>query len=183
MVEEYCELVARNVVPASGQQNGARRLVVAKQLLETARELFELARRVSHVFHAVSSMRDRLDVEQIIVLENPKYVVQGIVKPGVSLGDQYACRCSRTQQRTCFFRNLRRGGRWSPARGWSRARDSSALSALLGAECNHFVRNAPSACDCGGQDRVCCVGASFRWTLLFARHASSRGLYSMSNGA
>jgi hypothetical protein len=43
---------------------------------------------VGHVFDAIAGASNRLDVEQMLVFEQPEYAVPRIVEPRVTFGDQ-----------------------------------------------------------------------------------------------
>ena len=90
MVQEHAELGARHVVPAAGQEDGARDGALPQQLLQPSRQRVQLTAPVRHLLDAVPLVRDRLDVIPVIVLQQAEDVVERVVEPRIALGHQHA---------------------------------------------------------------------------------------------
>ena len=105
MIDQHRELIARDIVPAAGQQNRVGHASLAQELLQQPREVVELSDGVGHVFDGVSLVRHGFHVEPVLVLEHRQHVVQRIVEPGIAFGDEEAGGRRHGERPQCLRRN------------------------------------------------------------------------------
>ena len=150
VVQQDREFISGDVIAAAGQQNRARDLVGAQQLLQPPRKFLELAARVRHVVDRIAFVSNGFHVVKKVVLEYLQDVVKGIVKPGIAFGDQHARSHRTSEQGSRPGGNLWRGRR---STWFGRKRHPSdrrcPLARLFGPERDDVLRHRLAALDCG----------------------------------